>query len=196
MAETLTPFTELEAVNDIISMLGESPVATLEENQVIEASLALRFLRNENRRFQTRGWMFNTEPGMTLNPTSSGYIELPRNTLKADTVGGSAGTDVVIRGNRLYDRGNHTYQFEDPVEVDLIIGLTFEELPSSARNYVTVKAARTFQDRYAGDEALHAYTRDDERYALMVVLEEEMEQADPNMLTDSNSIRSITARGY
>ncbi|RVO90764.1 hypothetical protein CN109_38105, partial [Sinorhizobium meliloti] len=54
-----------------------------------------------------------------------------------------------------------------PVTVDLIQGLEFEELPSSARVYITVRAARKYQDRYFGDDSTHSYYKQDELEALV-----------------------------
>ena len=46
---TLTPLTELEAVNEILASIGESPVHTIENPTNVDVINCLRILRNVNR---------------------------------------------------------------------------------------------------------------------------------------------------
>ena len=64
----ITAITELDAVNEMLSVIGESPVNTLENLQNIDAINALRILRAINRQEQARGWSFNIISEHTLNP--------------------------------------------------------------------------------------------------------------------------------
>jgi hypothetical protein len=98
---------------------------------------------------------------------------------------------VVPRGAKLYDLTNKTFEFAAPVTVDLIQGLEFEEMPSSARVYITVRAARKYQDRYFGDEATHSYSKQDEIEALVALKNEDLEFDDPNMLEDSQFVSGL-----
>lgn len=188
------PLTELDAVNEIISTIGESPISTLEENEVIDASLALRILRSTSVEVQSKGWHFNTELQYRIAPDIAGEIRLPQNTLRVDTVSSDADLDLVMRGLRVYDRVNHTYFFDQPVLVDLVVGLPFEELTSAMRVYITLKSGRKFQDRYMGDDLLHRFTKEDELEALAVVKEEEISNQDANMVRDSVSASRLLYR--
>ncbi|RWP18866.1 MAG: phage tail protein [Mesorhizobium sp.] len=193
MANGLTPLTELEAINEILATSAESPVSTLEENQVIDASLAMNTLRATSVEVQTIGWNFNTEEGVSITPDQNGEIILPRNVLKVDTSGESGSINAVQRGQRLYNKGDRTLKFTSPVTVDWVLGLDFEDLPSTARMFITIRAARKYQDRYFGDQATHSYTLQDEQIARAAMMEEEIDSADPNMLNDSQfSIRLKT----
>ncbi|MGH0299308.1 hypothetical protein [Sinorhizobium meliloti] len=191
----LTPLTELEAINEILATGSDSPISTLEENTVIDASLAMNTLRATSVEVQTRGWNFNTEDSLKITPDQEGAIRLPRNTLKVDTVGESAGINGVQRGLRLYNKTDKTYTFASPVTVDLVLGLDFEELPSTARLYITIRAARKYQDRYFGDQSTHSYTSQDELTAQSVMMAEELESTDPNMLTGSQFNQDLRSRG-
>ncbi|RVH82049.1 phage tail protein [Sinorhizobium medicae] len=191
----LTPLTELEAINEILATGSDSPISTLEENTVIDASLAMNTLRATSVEVQTRGWNFNTEESLKITPDQEGAIRLPRNTLKVDTVGESAGINGVQRGLRLYNKTDKTYTFGSPVTVDLVLGLDFEELPSTARLYITIRAARKYQDRYFGDQSTHSYTSQDELTAQSVMMGEELESTDPNMLTGSQFNQDLRNRG-
>ena len=194
MANGLAPLTELEAVNEMLATGSESPVSTLEDNQVIDASLAITTLRATSVEVQTRGWNFNTDENLQITPDQEGLVRLPRNTLKVHMAGESANLNCVQRGLRLYNKTDHTSIFDGPVWVDITYGLDFDELPSTARLYITIKAARKYQDRYFGDPNTHSYTLDDEMRANAAMVEEEIASVGSNMLTDSQSMQRLRGR--
>src|SRR5690625_7479522 len=77
---TMTPTTQLEAVNVILTNMGEAPVATLEDELPLDATKAQMTLREICEEVQISGWFWNTET-TTLSPDSSGHIYLPANIL-------------------------------------------------------------------------------------------------------------------
>lgn len=173
--------TELEAVNAILGAVGEAPINSFDET-FTDASMALSLLQSQSRLTQARGWHFNTELGYVLQPDGTKTIYLPRNTLRVLPQDGS--TDYVQRGRKLYDRTNRTYEFESSVTVDLVLALPFEELPEAARQYLTIKAGRRFQDQYQSDQALHQFTVRDEVSAWASLENFEAETAKHNVLTN------------
>jgi hypothetical protein len=183
MAELeLRPSTELEAVNFMLATIGESPVNTLEDNGVVDAVLARQFLTMTSRRTQAKGWHWNTEKALVLPRTfPEGYVPLPRAVLKVDTVGPSFGVDVAIRGNRLYDRVNHTFTFATDLTVDLVLMLPFEDLSETARQYIMIAASRSFQEKIVGSEALAKFSQRDELMAWSDLVNEEAENGDYNV---------------
>lgn len=189
----IAPLTELDAVNEILGTGSESPVSSVDE-ALGDASIALKLLRVTSVEVQTKGWFFNEEFGVPLLPTTSGEIALPQNILKIDTSGSSAGTDAVQRGTRLYNKTDRSYTFTGEVTVDWVLGLPFDEMPSSARNYITIRAARKFQDRYFGSDSMHGYSKEDEVMAKIELDEEELTSRDPNMLSDSSFIQGLNSR--
>lgn len=178
----LPPLTELEAVNEMLGTGSESPVSTLDTDEVIDAALARDLLRTTSKEVQTRGWWFNTSYGSTLTRDQSNRINLPTNVLKIKPSGNSLGLSAVQRGVKLYNVLGRTDEFTSDVTVDMTLGLDFEDLPSSARLYITIRAARKYQDRYSGDDALHQYTKQDETMAWGWLIDEEIEVEAPNML--------------
>ena len=181
----LTPTTELEAINLMLATIGESPVNTVEDNGVVDAVMARQQLRAMSRRVQAKGWHWNTEKRLTLARTyPEGEIKLPANTLRVDTTYTDIGTDVVRRGDRLYDRVNHTFEFRRDLMVDLVVFLPFEELPESARQYITLAAARKFQESQVGSETLSKFSMRDELLALSDLQNDEGETGDYNVLDE------------
>ncbi len=189
-----TPTTVLEAVNQIIATIGEPPVNSVEDNGVIDAVMALQALSAVNRAVQLKGWHWNTEENYPIAATyPEGELRLPRNTLKVDTSAVDGDLDLVHRGARLYDRKHHTFQIGRSVKVDIVFLLPFEELPEAARTYITVKAARRFNEGQIGSELLSNFTLRDEQMALFALEEAEGETADYNIL-DNAFIGEVTSR--
>jgi hypothetical protein len=190
-----TPTTELEAVNLMLSVIGESPISSLSDSSMVDAVLARQVLTEVSRTVQSKGWHFNTEKFYPLLPTVyEKEIKVPSNCLKVDTVSPDGEIDVVHRGSRLYDRTNHTYKFDKGVKVDMVVFLPFNEIPEAARHYIAVRAARVFQARNVGAEALWQFTAQDERDALTTFKKAEGDTADHNILSGSNSVARIIRR--
>lgn len=190
MSLTETPTTELQAVNTLIGMLGEAPVSTLSGQLTFDVQAAQNFLLNASRAIQTQGWQFNTEDEFTLSPDVDGYISAPDNYMRVnpDPRYHQPGT-ITRRGTRLYDRVNHTYVFESPVIATVILLLPFDELPQSARHYITVTAGRVFQDQHVGDKELHQYSERDELMARATLIDQEGGTAAYNILNKYPKLR-------
>lgn len=192
MLET-TPTSLLEAVNSMLNEIGEAPVSTLENNGVIYAVSALSTLSMINRAVQSRGWHWNTEINFPITPSyPEGYINLPKNTLRVDAIDG-LDIDVAQRGNRLYDRANHTFVFGQTLYVDLTLLLDFESLPEAARHYITVRASRKFQEVTVGSDTLAKFSERDEDEAKVALEDAEADTADLNIL-DNISVREVLDR--
>lgn len=191
----LSPTTELDAINTMLSAIGEAPVNTVEDNGVVDAVMARQILNGISREVQAWGWHWNTEKEYLLVPTfPEGELVLPHTVLRVDTVSTDQDVDVVVRGNRLYDRRNHTYKFDRPLKVDMVILLPFHELPEPARRYITIRSARTFQERVVGSTELSQFALKDELRALAVLREMDADTADYNILTDNYSVARVLDR--
>lgn len=191
----IIPTTELEAVNLMLSTIGESPVNTLEDVGVVDAVVALSILQMASRQVQLIGWHWNTEEDFPLAPTyPDGEILLPSNTLKVDTSGDDSSLDLVQRGNRLYDRVNHTFAVGRTVKVEIVFCLPFDQLPEAARAYIAIRAARQFQEKSVGSETLRAFSKADELQAMAVLVDAEAETQDFNILTGNESVARVLRR--
>lgn len=191
----LSPTTELDAINTMLTCIGESPVNTAEDSGVVDAVMARQILHTVSREVQARGWHFNTEKAYQLNPSHpEGKLMIPFTVLRVDSVKADADVDVVVRGSRLYNRRSHSYSFDRPLTVDMVILLPFDELPEPARQHITIKAARMFQERIIGSGELSTFTTRDEARTLAVLCEMEADTADYNMLTDNYSVGRVLDR--
>lgn len=191
---TLTPTTELDAVNTMLGVIGEAPVSSLTISGLVEVSVAKQILNEVSRQVQSRGWHFNTETDYALPLSTDGTITVPPNSLKLDTTAAFSSYDVTVRGSKLYNKTTHSFTFDKAIEVEWVQMLPFEELPETARYYITMRASTKFQARVLGAEAIRAYTKEDEASALADLNEAEGEAGDYNMFTDSLSVRAVWER--
>ena len=194
MATLLTPTTELEAVNVCLANIGESPVSAITGNITVDAALASDLLRQVTREVQTHGFYWNTELNYKLIPNTADNLALPANVLSVDTTGDDKNKDLVARGRILYDRVKHSYTFSEPVYVDIVVALSFEELPEIARRYIAVRAARIYQERVMGNGSISTFNTSDEDMARAALLAENMEIEDNNMMTGNASVFGILSR--
>lgn len=191
----LAPATDLEAVNSILASIGESPISTLEDTGVVDAAMALRTLREVNREVQGRGWHFNMDEDYPLAPTfPEGVIEVPRNSIRTEPSDPTARLDFTVRGRKLYDKRHHTYQFKETVKVKIVTLLPFEDIPQFARNYISIRAGRIFQQNTVGSPELSSFKNVDEARALVQLKEAEAETADYNILTGNQAVAGVLIR--
>ena len=184
----LTKTTELDAINIMLSTIGESPINSIASiSGFADANIAKQILDETAVSVQEHGWHFNTEIHFVMTPTFPAMeILIPANCIEIDAE--DTAVDVAMRGDRLYDKINHTYKFEKPLACRLVVLLEFEQTPQAARHYITIRAARVFQQRVVGSQLLGAFTEKDEMRALVALKRFESKTADYNMLTGNYSV--------
>ena len=183
-----TPTTKLEAVNSLLSTIGEAPVNSLTSG-LVDAETAETILNEVSRSVQAHGWNFNSEPDYTVAADTSGNVVLPTEILRADLANSvtkyrSTKQEYVQRGSKMYDKIKHSFNIGKSLKLDVVVLLDFEVCPEVARRYVTVKAARIFQERVVGSDSLSAMNRNDEQEALFALREMEGDNGDYNIFDD------------
>lgn len=191
----MTPNSKLEAVNIMLSAIGEAPVNRLSSG-LVEAETAETILTQVSRSVQSEGWHFNRETNVEIAPNVAGEIILATNTIRADQmVNSNSDLDLTQRGSKMYDRKNHTFAINTSAFLDITYELDFGDLPAVARKYVTIKAARILQDNIVGSEALHSFQREDEMQALFELKDYENETADYNIGDNYDVFRVVDRVG-
>lgn len=140
---------ELTIVNGMIALIGELPVESLLEDHGYVPT-ARTILAEASRTLQAKGFYFNTEGGWGaedpfLHPDDNGEI-----LLSPDVIGVRALGDRTVqqRGIRLYDTGRRSFQFTEPLPVELIRELPIADLPPLANDAVAAQARATFVARH------------------------------------------------
>jgi hypothetical protein len=69
--------TELDAVNTMLYTIGEQPVSSLAESGLADVAIAKTILTEQSRRFQAKGWDFNTDKDYALAVDINSKIPVP-----------------------------------------------------------------------------------------------------------------------
>ena len=187
--------TELDAVNQILSSVGQAPVTTL-DLQNPEVSIVLNTLREVNRQVQTEGWIFNTEREYELTPDSiTNQIAYPYNLLQIDTTRDTHYDkyDVIRRDGKLYDRLNHTYTFTENIKADVVWYFDFTDVPPAIQTYIVARAARMCATKLIGDQEINKLLTEQEVYTRAAALEYECNQGDYSMFGFKNGHNYYTS---
>ena len=145
---TLTPTTELEAVNAMLTNIGGTPINSLLDDKDEDVSVAVQVLNEVSREIQSQGWHFNKFFDYPLTPDQNNEIVLPGNALSVDLNPAKyPAKDVIERARKLFDKAKNSSIFTETLEVEIVFFYAFEELPETARRYITLRASRIFENR-------------------------------------------------
>jgi len=182
--------TELDAVNQMLEIIGEQPVNSLPANGVPDAMAAEILLFNTNREVQSMKLTSNTETNYPLTADNEGYIAVPPSALSVDCL--YRNQDYVTRGLRLYNKADHTYVFTpgQVVRVNITFFLPFTELPQCVRNYIGILAGFRFQERMVGSETLDKFSAVSLQAAWKIMVSTEIDTGKHNLL-DSVSLNKL-----
>jgi hypothetical protein len=193
---TFTPQTQLDAVNQMLLSIGQSPVNTLTVTGLKDVSFARLVLHNTSREVQSKGWHFNTDSEYPLTADVAGKVELPVNALAVDPCDRTK--DYVERYEgayrRFWDKDNHTFVISETVKVNIIWFYEFEQIPQTARAYIAHKAGRVFQASAVGSQILYQYTKEREFETLADLERVEARNSDTNLFTRNSRTNNIFHR--
>ena len=197
-----TRTTELEAINTILSTIGEAPLSTLTGSLPVDGTMAKSVLNEINREVQSMGWHFNTQPKVTLSKDAgNNTIPLATNVLRVELnpyLHSKTDFDIVQRDNILFNLVTNTSTFtEDLKDVKVVYLLDFSEIPEQAKRYITIRSARIFHDRTLGANALHRFSQQDELVALSILKQAEASVADHNIFNSYDQYTTVArSRSY
>lgn len=182
MALPTTPTAaQLDAVNEMLMSVGQTPVTQLEATNP-DVALAFETLTQVSRGVQAEGWTFNRENHLsTFVPDSTTKkIQIPDNVLQIDLSDNhdNRSKDAVRRDGYLYDRENHTFEWDSTPEVNVVYFYDWGDLPKPIRDYVVARAAAIFSSRIVGDPTQFQLLSQREAYSRAQALEYECNQGD------------------
>ena len=191
-----TRTTELEAVNTILSTIGEAPLSTLTGSLPVDGTTAKNILNEISREVQSAGWHFNTQYKVDLTRDTTNKVPIGTDVVRVELSNkyDKSSYDVVQRGTYLFNLAKNSETFDqDFTENTLIYLLDFDKLPEQARRYITIRSARVFHDRTLGANTLHKFSSEDEARSLSVMKQAEMATGD-NTIFDSDLQNYIVNR--
>ena len=191
-----TRTTELEAVNTILSTIGEAPLSTLTGSLPVDGTTAKNILNEISREVQSAGWHFNTQYKVDLTRDANNKIPVGTDVVRVQLNDkyDKSSYDVVQRGTYLFNLAKNSETFDqDFTDNTLLYLLDFDKLPEQARRYITIRSARVFHDRTLGANTLHKFSSEDEARSLSVMKQAEMATGD-NTIFDSDLQNYIVNR--
>ena len=81
---TVTRTTELEAVNTILSTIGEAPINSLTGTLPVDATTAKNVLSEINREVQSAGWHYNSHYKVDLSRDGDSKIPVGTDVLRVE----------------------------------------------------------------------------------------------------------------
>ena len=182
--------TKLNAVNILISNIGQAPTTTLQTTNP-QVNLAELVLDEVSNKVQTEGWVFNTERDYPFTPDSvTGEITVPENVLRIDQPW-DTGYNVVIRAGKLYDRNEHSFVWDSQQCLNVTWLFDFEDLPEAAKEYITIRAANLFAMRATGSTEIAKYSQNEESIARAALMNYECQQGDYNVFSDGADVNPL-----
>ena len=179
---TTTRSTELEAVNVILSTIGEAPLNSLSGSLPVDGTMAKNVLSEISREVQSSGWHFNTHYKSTLTRDTNNNIPVATNVVRVEldpNLESKSSYDLVQRDGKLFNLAKDTDIFDkDFKDVTQVLLLPFNEIPEQAKRYITIRSARVFHDRTLGANTLHKFSQEDEKQALSILRNAESRTGD------------------
>lgn len=151
--------TTLDAVNKILTQIGETPIHSLTDHLPADAALALQTLEEVHAEVEAQAWAWSRVEKECI-PDAEMKIRFPAEIV--DVQAPRSKSIYIIRDGVLWDYTNNTSQFTEPVTLVLTLHLPFEAIPAPFRNWITIRAARRFADKAMGSETMHTFTERDE----------------------------------
>ena len=147
MAQSST--TELEAVNTILSAIGEAPVNSLSGTLPIDATQAKNLLTEISREVQAAGWHYNSFYDYALSRDGDDKIPLADNIMRVDLdINKFSPTefDVIKRGSFLFNKKENTFTFSKALEAKVVLFLPFmsyQKTQEGISQYVQLVSSKT-----------------------------------------------------
>ncbi len=183
---------KLDMINQCLLAIGEVPLieGTLVDSLPLgtDGETAKRIVEEVMVEVQARGWYFNTEYNFVLVPDINDFITMPPNTLRAD-FGVQEGNRYVLKNGSIYDYQQQTFKIYNNIIGDMNWLIDFQELPPEAYEYISLRAARKFQQKVIGASETDTFTVRDESDALVNLQRRQLQSQDYNIQNSRVSTR-------
>lgn len=190
MALTMTPVTELDAVNIMLMSIGQSPVNTLTGTGIKDVVTAQLVLHNTSRAAQDEGWDFNTDYMYPITPDGNNRILVPSNCLNIDPIYDADNFvqryDEANAAMSMYDLEGQTFDRTDILYCDIVRFYAYEKTPQSFRNYVALAAGQRFQAGAISSELLFRFEQKDIDAARAILERNTNRQKDRNFFNNTS----------
>ena len=217
---TLRNETLLSATNSILSSIGQAPITNITSNNP-QTNLVSDILDATIMDVLNEEWHFNTEKNVEFCPDISsqipdtqmtwgnpfgqsivtivpggGEIIVDENVLRVDITDDDINRqyDITIRGNRIYDKVNHTFMWTHCIKCDVVYLAFFDDegsaitIPEVFKRYITHRASTRAATKLTNNSNLIKALAQQELLARAACMEYECNQTDASFFGfDHNS---------
>lgn len=176
--------TELEAMNQILSVTGDAPVTSINSTYE-QAVVARRILLEVSKEHQARGYWFNEVDELLILKDTDGFVNLPTETIRCD-IPRDYGY-LVQRGLKIFNKKLNTYVIDDDVYVNIVTELDWDLLPQSFRQVVVSYASLRFNSEYFGSQTTQQNIQADIVKKDLLLQKEDIDNRDLNMLKSTRA---------
>ncbi len=202
--------TKIQAVNTLLSIVGEAPVNQLTPPLTGDVSLADRTIDEISTEIQGEGWSWNTMVYNEIPLDANGHSTLGSNTLAVRFNPVSYPSQrFVLRGTKLFDRIRNSYDLRDSLGVylvgsktdliaEIVEELPWDSIPETGKRYIMIRAGRIFANRLVTSSSIESYTAEDEQNARMILKRSEDMAQNHNFIAGPDDLyggRVITTFG-
>ena len=179
---TIYAKSKLDMINDSLRAIGEVPyqsdtlVSTLPIGT--DGEIAKDLVEKTMVEVQSRGWYFNTDYNFPLEPDGDNFITLPPNALRIDFGNNPGRHQYTQKNGAIYDYLNRTFKIESTLEADMTWLVDYNDLPPEAYEYISMRAARKFQQRAIGSTEIDGFTSRDESDTLINLQRRQLQSQD------------------
>lgn len=189
---------KLDMINDCLLAIGEVPFVDGTNVDTIplgtDGEVAKRIVEKTMVEVQSQGWYFNTDYDFDLVPDTLNFITMPPNTLRVDFGETEFAHRYIFKGVVIYDNLNHTDKIYSKLTADIVWLVDYDALPPEAYEYISLRAARKFQQKVIGAVETDQFTTREEQDAYMNLQRRQLQSQDYRIQNGKVSTR--THNGY
>ena len=201
---TISPLTELEAINQVLVAIGQGPVDTL-DNTNPDVAVVQTTLSQVSRDVQSEGWSFNRQSNFPLTPDANENIKYPDDVLQIDFTYPYSSAAPIHYGidaeGFLYDK-NRFPRSEAmkwgtaTLYCNVLFLYQWIDLPQPMKSYIVARTSSIVSSRIVGDPQQYQMLQQYEMQCRAYVMQYETEQGDysyfgsPDPYGQGNAYRS------
>ena len=152
---TIAATTQLEAINIMLSTIGEASTTILTGTLPFEVSAADLTLDEVIKSVQQESFTYNTNHSELVAASSSLDTDI------LNIYGAADGKVYTIQGTTLWSMDTNAAA-TGSIIASVVRALDFTLMPEVARHYIIVRAARLYADRLVGSKVIKEFTERDE----------------------------------
>lgn len=181
-----TRMTELEALNMLLRLIGNSPVNDIDSN-LPDAANARTTLDRIRRQAQRRGWWFNIDYDKTYQPNDKNEIVIAKEVISVV----AHNRNYIQRGNKLYNKEGNTFKFSSGVSIYREVRtLEWDDMPDCMQSYCGYMAGSQFIRDELEDNSKSRELKEDAGLAMLDVKKQDLEEGQYNVFGNARVARA------